>query len=97
MLTVIETDEFRKQAAKIWSTQELHEFIDWIAGHPEVGDVIPNAGGARKIRWGRAGIGKRGGARVIYFYLGKDGVILLLSVYAKANKANMTASEINRK
>ena len=44
------------------------EFVNYIACNPEAGDVIPESGGVRKVRWSRAGAGKRGGARVIYFY-----------------------------
>ena len=61
MHTVVETAEFQKQAKAVWSDA----FIDWIAANPGAGDVIPGADGARKVRWGRAGKGKRGGVRVI--------------------------------
>jgi hypothetical protein len=37
-----------------------------IASDPEYGDVMPGTGGFRKVRVGREGMGKRGGARVIY-------------------------------
>ena len=33
----------------------------------EAGDLIPDSGGVRKIRWGAKGRGKRGGLRVIYY------------------------------
>ena len=60
MRTVIETPTFQKQAAKIWTDDERLAFIDWIAANPLVGDVIPNADGARKVRWSTTGNGKRG-------------------------------------
>jgi hypothetical protein len=44
-------------------------FVDFIARNPEAGDVIPETGGVRKIRWSRQGSGKRGGVRVVYFVL----------------------------
>ena len=47
----------------------------------------------RKLRWGRAGIGKRGGARVIYFYYRPDCPIYLLLAYAKARAGDLTADE----
>ena len=84
MLTVIETPEFIASAAAIWTDAERIEFIDWVADHPLAGDVIPGAGGLRKIRWTRRGIGKRGGARVIYFTRLASGELVLLLVYAKA-------------
>ena len=74
MRTVIETLTFQKQAAEIWHEEERHAFIDWIAENLDSGDVIPGADGARKVRWARKGMGKRGGARVIYFHLVDDEV-----------------------
>lgn len=96
MLTVIELPTFQRQAADIWSEGELHAFIDWIAANPLAGDVIPGADGARKVRWAVQGRGKRGGARVIYFNITEDGVLVLVAVYAKAERENMTASDIKR-
>lgn len=49
--TVIETPTFIKQADKIWSEVERLSFIDYIAKNPTAGDVLPNADGARKVRW----------------------------------------------
>jgi hypothetical protein len=84
MLTVSETAIFQKYATAVWSDVERTEFIIWIAANPQSGDVVPGTNGCRKVRWGRSGVGKRGGARVIYFN-GTDGRVWLLIVYAKAN------------
>jgi hypothetical protein len=91
MLTVIETPIFRAYAVSLWSQQEREEFIDWIACNPEAGDVIPSAGGLRKVRWARAGTGKRGGVRVIYFNRTRQGEVVLIVVYAKAKFDNLPA------
>lgn len=96
MRTVIETPTFQKQAGKIWSEDEWLEFIVWIAANPVVGDVIPGADGARKVRWSRSGSGKSGGARVIYFNLTEEEVVLLVAIYAKAERSNMTPAEIKK-
>jgi hypothetical protein len=96
MRTVIETPTFQKQADKLWSDDERLEFVAWIATNPHVGDVIPGAEGARKVRWSRSGIGKSGGARVIYFNLTEEEVVLLVAVYAKADRSNMTPSKIRK-
>jgi hypothetical protein len=66
MHTVVETAEFQKQAKAVWSDAERETFIDWIAANPGAGDVIPGADGARKVRWGRAGKGERGGVRYLF-------------------------------
>ena len=96
MRTVIETPTFRKQADAVWREDERHAFIDWIAANPDAGGVIPGADGARKVRWARTGRGKRGGARVIYFHVVTDQVVLLVMVYAKAARANVKAGDIER-
>ena len=97
MFTVIETPTFQKQVAKVWTEAERLEFIAWIAANPTAGDVIPGADGARKVRWTVQGKGKRGGARVVYFNLSDDELVLLVAVYAKADKANILPNEIERK
>ncbi|MDQ5897611.1 MAG: hypothetical protein RLZZ592_289 [Pseudomonadota bacterium] len=95
MRTVIETPTFQKQAAAVWRAADREAFIDWIAEHPDAGDVIPGADGARKVRWDRPGMGKRGGARVIYFHLVGDEVVLLVMVYAKAERTNVKPKDIS--
>jgi hypothetical protein len=65
-ITVAETAVFMRQAAEVWSDEERLSFVDFIARNPEAGDVIPETGGVRKVRWGRQGSGKRGSVRVIY-------------------------------
>jgi hypothetical protein len=89
MLTVIESPEFIAWAAQVWDDDERSEFIDWISENPLAGDVIPGAGSLRKVRWTRQGMGKRGGARVIYFNRLASGEVALLLVYAKAKFDNL--------
>lgn len=83
-ITVAETQIFIRQAKDVWSDEERSEFVDYIASNAEAGDVIPETGGVRKIRWGRQGSGKRGGVRVIYFYYDDNMPLYLLMVYSKA-------------
>jgi hypothetical protein len=64
--------------------------------NPEAGDVIPGSGGVRKLRWGVAGRGKRGGLRVIYFLRLRQGEIWMLTLYAK-NVADSIPANVLRK
>jgi hypothetical protein len=96
MYTIIETEVFQRAAESIWSDQERLQFIAWLAASPEAGDVIPGSGGCRKVRWGRGGMGKRGGARVIYFNMLERGEIWLLIVYVKARFDNLPTSFLNK-
>lgn len=89
MYTLIETPTFVAEAGKLWSEDERLEFFEWLANHPDAGDVVPGSGGCRKVRWSRAGSGKRGGARVIYFTRLAAGEIWLLLAYAKSVRDNI--------
>lgn len=89
MFTFSETPTFVADADRLWSEDERLEFFTWLAANPEAGDVIPESGGCRKVRWSRAGTGKRGGVRVIYFVSFPSGVIWLLLIYAKSVRDNI--------
>ena len=91
MRTVAETPIFQRYATDLWTQAELDEFVNWIAGNPDAGNVIKGSGGCRKIRWHASGRGKRGGARVIYFNL-KEHTIWLLIVYTKGKFDNLPSS-----
>lgn len=92
MFTVVETPEFIAWYPKVWSEDERDEFISWIAANEGAGVVIPGTGGLRKVRWVRAGMGKRGGARVIFYTRNERGEVVLLLVYAKAKLDNISAT-----
>jgi hypothetical protein len=92
-ITVAETALFVRQAAEVWDNGEREAFVEFIAHNPETGDVIPETGGVRKVRWARSGSGKRGGVRVIYFYYDAGRPLYLLMVYAKARRENLTPDE----
>jgi len=79
-----------RQAADVWSDDEREAFVDFIARNPEAGDIIRDGGGVRKVRWGRQGTGKRGGARVVYFFHDRDTPLYLLLVYAKAVRTDIS-------
>jgi mRNA-degrading endonuclease RelE of RelBE toxin-antitoxin system len=96
MLTVIESPLFSKLWPDYWSEEERGEFSAFIANNPEAGDVVPGSGGCRKIRWSRAGSGKRGGVRVIYTARLARGAVVLLVIYAKSAKDNIPAHVLRK-
>jgi len=94
MFTVVETPMFQKQWPHYWSEDERGEFASYVAGFPNAGDVVPNSGGIRKVRWRRAGTGKSGGVRVIYFTRTTEEEVVLLLIYAKAKTDNITGAKL---
>jgi len=96
MRTLVELPTFRKQAEAVWNEAEYEAFTFWLAQNPEVGEIVPGARGARKVRWKRAGSGKSSGARVIYYHLVAAEQVLLVAVYAKTVRENLPACEIRK-
>lgn len=94
MYTVIETPYFSKLWTRYWYEEERGAFAAFLAEHPESGDVIQGSGGLRKIRWSRAGSGKSGGVRVIYFNRFATGEIVLIVMYAKSELGNLSAKQL---
>ena len=94
MFTVIETFLFEEQWPLYWSEDERGEFAAHIAELPNAGAVVRDSGGIRKFRWRRAGSGKSGGVRVIYFTRTAEEEVVLLIMYAKAKTDNITGHKL---
>lgn len=93
-ITVAELPSFLSKAKELWSEEEKDGLIDFLACNPLAGDEIPGTGGLRKLRWSRKGAGKRGGARVIYYFYNESAPVFLITAYAKAKKENINPKEI---
>ena len=89
-----ETQRFVKRAEKILGEEIISELQLYLCNYPDDGAIIPNSGGIRKMRWASSGRGKRGGARIIYYFADKAGRILLLDIYDKNDKENLSVSEL---
>lgn len=89
--TVVELPEFQRRAKAIMTDSEREAAIVWIAEHPEAGTSL--GGGLRKVRIPREGSGKSGGFRTMYVFGGSHMPIFLLTVFAKNEKANLSAKE----
>ena len=94
MFTVIESPLFQKLWPLYWSEDERGEFATYISNDPAAGTVIRESGGLRKLRWTRSGIGKSGGARIIYFTRTDAGEVMLLTMFAKGNTGNIPTAKL---
>ncbi|HXK07829.1 MAG TPA: type II toxin-antitoxin system RelE/ParE family toxin [Verrucomicrobiae bacterium] len=92
-MTVVETARFLKDVKPMMSDSEREELVAFVGANPEAGEIIPETGGVRKIRWALVGRGKRGGARVIYYYHDQRLPVFLLAAYRKNEKANLSMAE----
>lgn len=94
-ITVVETAEFLSATRKLMDDEERAELVDHLAYCPAAGTVIPGTGGIRKLRWGLEGRGKRGGARVIYFFHDAGMPLFLLTAYAKNERDDLSHGDYN--
>lgn len=95
LITVAETPEFVRESGRLMGDDERQALIVHLAAKPRAGDLIPGTGGVRKLRWQRPGMGKRGGARVIYYFHSDAMPLYLLTVFGKGERANLTHAERN--
>ena len=92
-ITVLQLPKFKAAATELIGVAGIEGVAVYLTDHPDAGNVIPGAGGARKLRWAAKGKGKRGGARVIYLYVVIAARIYLLRCYAKSVRTDLTADE----
>lgn len=85
--------EFTRTISDIATDNELFELQIELCQSPEKGDLIPKTGGARKVRMRLPHRGKRGSARVIYYWQDRYGVIWFLKAYAKNEASDLTENE----
>jgi hypothetical protein len=93
-MAVVETETFLTSAARLGVGEtERTALIIYLAGNPEAGAIVSGTGGVRKLRWALPGRGKSGGARVIYYYHNALIPLYVLDIYAKNQKASLSAAE----
>jgi hypothetical protein len=94
-LEFVEAPPFTRWLPTYLTDGEYRKLQACLTADPEAGDVVPGTGGFRKLRWAdaRRGKGKRGGLRVVYYYLASDDQIWLMTLYGKDEAADLTAEE----
>jgi mRNA-degrading endonuclease RelE of RelBE toxin-antitoxin system len=93
-MIIVETHVFTRQVLLLLSDEEYRLLQSVLANRPDAGVVIPSSGGLRKMRWGMTGRGKRGGVRIIYYWAVKQERILMLLIYPKNVKDDMTQEQL---
>ena len=89
----IETPVFTREIRRLLSDDEYRKLQIALVLRPDAGDLIHGSGGLRKLRWRVAGHGKRGGLRVIYYWVVPDRIFMLLP-YRKSEQEDPTPSQL---
>ena len=90
----VETPVFTAAIRRHLEDEEYRALQLALVLRPEQGPVIPGSGGLRKVRWARAGQGKRGGLRVIYYWAPPEQVCYMLYAYSKNEQGDLTAAQV---
>ena len=96
MLSFVESKLFTRLVSAYLTDDEYSQLQAALAQAPERGAVVAGSGGVRKLRWAQPGRGKRGGIRVIYYAKTSEGVIWMLTIYAKNEAANIPGHLLRR-
>jgi mRNA-degrading endonuclease RelE of RelBE toxin-antitoxin system len=89
----IESEAFEQNRERYLGDDQYGLLQAALMANPEAGALIPGAGGVRKVRWAVDGKGKRGGLRVIYYWITARGHILLLTLYRKFEVNDLSPKE----
>lgn len=95
-MVIIETPIFTRRIQDILGDDEYRLLQAQLVQRPDAGKIIPGSGGLRKLRWSASGRGKRGGARVIYYWFMSDEVILMLFAFSKNEQADLTPDQLKQ-
>lgn len=93
----IESPRFHKRWFELGFTEDdLLELQLVLLDNPKIGPVMQETGGLRKMRYAFDGRGKSGSVRILYVDFEAHERILLLNLFAKDEKENLTREERNR-
>ena len=93
-MVIIETSAFTRRVTALLSDDEYRGLQATLVERPKAGPVIPGSRGIRKLRWSASGRGKRGGARVIYYWATEQDHLLMLFIYTKNESEDLTRDQI---
>ena len=95
-MVIIELPNFTKSIGKFLSDDAYKDLQEYLVHSPDMGDLIPKTGGLRKLRWASEGQGKRGGFRVIYFWVTADDEIIMVSIYKKSMQDDLRKEQYKK-
>ncbi|ETI59265.1 type II toxin-antitoxin system RelE/ParE family toxin [Marinomonas profundimaris] len=91
-MVIVETPIFTKLINEIMSDDEYKELQEALVIKPDLGVLIKNSGGLRKVRWSVDGRGKRG-VRIIYYWMTENEQLYMMYIFPKNTQENLTDAQ----
>jgi hypothetical protein len=90
-----ETKTFTSTVSDYLTEEDYRALQAEMLKNPAAGDVMPRTGGFRKLRWAdaRRGKGRRGGLRLIYYWLLSDRQFWMFAIYDKNEMVGLTSDQ----
>lgn len=93
-MVFVELTPFVAFRAEHWTDEDLRAPQSYLLVSPDAGDLLRGGSGLRKLRWSAQGRGKRGGARIIYYWHVPGERIYLIYGYVKSEREDLTPQQI---
>jgi mRNA-degrading endonuclease RelE of RelBE toxin-antitoxin system len=89
-VVILETHAFTARISELLPDDDYRLLQQALVVRPDAGRLIRGTGGLRKLRWAAKGRGKRGGARIVYYWHVRGDRLLMLLAYAKGEQDDLT-------
>lgn len=93
-MVILETAAFTRRIRALLDDESYRELQNALLERPQLGDLISGSGGIRKLRWAVSGRGKRGGARILYYWITTRDQVFMLTAYPKSTRGDLTKRQL---
>ncbi len=93
-MVIFETAAFTRRIHALLEDESYRELQNALLERPQLGDLISGSGGIRKLRWALPGRGRRGGVRILYYWITTRDRIFMLTAYPKSARGDLTKRQL---
>lgn len=92
-ITIAEVRGFSDDAARVFTMMEWEALTQCLSVNPSYGEVIPDTGGVRVVRWSAESQGRKGNVRVLYYFRDLNVPLYLLALYERGERLNLSTAD----
>lgn len=92
-ITIAEVKEFSGHAASVFTMAEWEALSQCISMNPAYGEVIPDTGGVRVVKWPAESQGRNGHVRVIYYFRDLNMPLVMIAIFERGERLNLSSAD----